>query len=404
MFSRPRLLLLVQLPPPIHGVTVMNREILKSELLAARFDIEVLPLAFSTSLQDLNRPSARKIGRMLDTCVRLAHALVARRPDAVYFTLSPIGNAFYRDCALVAIMKLLGVPRIYHLHGKGIRERMGAPWWRQLYRWAFRDAWVIHLGERLVAELESLVPRDRVLVVPNGIAERSVPDRGDRTGCPRLLYLSTMIESKGPLVLVEALGLLRARGIEFEATFAGAELDDGCLARFRDEVHRLGLERQVRYVGPAYGEAKHRLFDEHDVFVFPTLNEAFGIVALEAMQAGLPVVATCEGALPDIVEHGETGLLVPPRDPAALASCLTELLSDRGMQRRMGARGKERQAQRYTLAAFERNLTAALETCTNASINASSPGSRGAAEAMYRERLHQDVCKVLDIRKYLRPT
>jgi glycosyltransferase involved in cell wall biosynthesis len=222
---------------------------------------------------------------------------------------------------------------------------------------------VIHLAERLVADLESLVPRARVLVVPNGIAERSVPDRRARAGCPRLLYLSNMIESKGPLVLVEALGLLRARGIEFEATFAGAEFNDGCLARFRDEVHRLGLERLVRYVGPAYDDAKHRLLDEHDVFVFPTCNDAFGLVALEAMQAGLPVVTTHEGALPDIVEHGETGLLVPPRDPGALASCLAELLSDPGMQRRMGARGRARHAQRYTLAAFERNLTAALEMC-----------------------------------------
>ncbi|HEX2691304.1 MAG TPA: glycosyltransferase family 4 protein [Kofleriaceae bacterium] len=369
---RPRLLLLVQLPPPIHGVAVVNQAIIQSELLASRFDIEVLPLAFSASLQDLDRPSVRKVGKMIETCARLAHALVSRRPDAVYFTLSPTGGAFYRDCALVAIMKLLGVPRIYHLHGKGIRERIGAPWRRQLYRWVFRDAWVIHLAERLIADLESLVPRARVLVVPNGIAERSVPDRGDRAGGPRLLYLSNMIESKGPLVLVEALGLLRARGIEFEATFAGAEFNDGCLARFRERIRRLGLERQVQYMGPAYDEAKHRLLDEHDVFVFPTCNDAFPLVVLEAMQAGIPVVTTHEGAIPEIIEDGETGLLVPRRDPVALASCLEALLSDPGMQRRMGARARVRHEERYTLAAFERNLVAALETCTEAA----SAGSR----------------------------
>lgn len=362
--DRTRLLCVMQLPPPIHGVTVVNQAVANSELLASRFEIEVLPLAFSASLQDLNRPSVRKIGRMLDTCVRLAHALAARRPDAVYFTLSPTGNAFYRDCVLVAIMKLFGVPRIYHLHGKGIRERIGAPWRRQLYRWAFRDAWVIHLAERLVADLESIVPRQRVLVVPNGIAERSVPDRGQRAGCPRLLYLSNMIETKGPLVLVEALGLLRARGVEFEATFAGAEFNDGCLDGFRDAIRRLGLERCARYVGPAYDEAKHRLLDEHDVFVFPTCNDAFPLVVLEAIQAGLPVVTTHEGAIPEIIQDGETGLLVPRRDPAALASCLAALLSDPGMQRQMAARARVRHEQNYTLAAFERNLAAALTTCT----------------------------------------
>jgi glycosyltransferase involved in cell wall biosynthesis len=354
----------MQLPPPIHGVTVVNQTIVNSELLASRFEIEVLPLAFAASLEELDRFTVRKLGRMLETCARLAHVLVTRRPDAVYFTLAPTGSAFYRDCVFVAIMKLAGVPRIYHLHGKGIRARLATPWRRWLYRWAFQNAWVIHLAERLAADLEDLVPRPRMSIVPNGVAERSVSDRRNHGGRPRLLFLSNMTESKGPLVLLEALGLLAARGLAFEATFAGAGNRNGFLDRFHAEVRRLGLERQVRYVGPAYGEAKHRLLDEHDVFVFPTCNDAFPLVALEAMQAGIPVVTTHEGALPEIVEDGETGLLVPPRDPAALAACLAALIADPSMQRRMGARGRERHAQRYTLAAFERNLAVALAACT----------------------------------------
>jgi len=367
----------MQLPPPIHGVTVVNQAIANSELLASRFELEVLPLAFAASLEDLARPTVRKLGRMLGTCARLAHALATRRPDAVYFTLAPTGAAFYRDCAFVAILKLAGVPHIYHLHGKGIRGRLAPPWRRRLYRWAFRRAWVIHLAERLVADLEGLVPRARVIIVPNGVAERRSPDRERRDDRPRLLFLSNMVESKGPLVLLEALGLLSARGVAFEATFAGAGRDDGCLDRFHAGVRRLGLERQVRYVGPAYGADKHRLLDEHDVFVFPTSNDAFPLVVLEAMQAGIPVVTTREGALPDIVEDGETGLLVPPRDPAALASCLAALAADPGLQRRMGARGRERHAQRYTLAAFEQNLAAALAACTEAT----SAGARASRPA-----------------------
>src|SRR5689334_25417172 len=85
--ARPRLLCLMQLPPPIHGVTVVNQAIANSELLASRFELEVLPLAFAASLEDLARPTVRKLGRMLETCARLAHALATRRPDAVYFTL-----------------------------------------------------------------------------------------------------------------------------------------------------------------------------------------------------------------------------------------------------------------------------------------------------------------------------
>jgi glycosyltransferase involved in cell wall biosynthesis len=369
----------MQLPPPIHGVAVVNQIIANSALLASRFELEVLPLSFAASLAELDRFTIRKLGRMVSTCARLARALVTRRPDAVYFTLAPTGAAFYRDCAFVAIMKLAGVPRIYHLHGKGIRARLAAPWRRRLYRWAFREAWVIHLAERLVPDLEDLVPRARVAIVPNGVADRRAPDPGTRGARPRLLFLSNMIESKGPLVLLEALGLLRARGVAFEATFAGSGCDDGVLDRFHAEVRRLGLERQVRYVGPAYDEAKHRLLDEHDVFVFPTCNDAFPLVALEAMQAGIPVVTTHEGALPEIVEDGETGLLVPPRDPEALAGCLAALAADPSMRRRMGARGRERHEQRYTLAAFERNLAAALTACTEATGAGSRAARRGLA-------------------------
>jgi glycosyltransferase involved in cell wall biosynthesis len=262
----------------------------------------------------------------------------------------------------IAVMKLAGVPRIYHLHGKGIRPRLSARWQRLLYTWAFRDAWVIHLSERLVPDIDGLVPRDRVLIVPNGIAERTPAARARRAGCPRLLFLSNMVESKGPLVLLEALGHLSARGIAFEATFAGAASNDALMERFTATIRRLDLERRVRYVGPTYGEQKYRLLDDHDIFVFPTSNDAFPLVALEAMQAGMPIVTTHEGALPEIVEDGQTGLLVPSRDPAALADRLAALIADDGMQRELGARARARQEQRYTLARFEQTLTAALMT------------------------------------------
>jgi glycosyltransferase involved in cell wall biosynthesis len=362
--KRPRLLCLMQLPPPVHGAAVVNQTVANSKLLASLFELEVLPLAFAGSIKDIEHASVRKLARMLGISARLAYALVARRPDAVYFTLAPTRSAFYRDCLFIALMKLAGVPRIYHLHGKGIRPRLSAAWHRLLYTWAFRDAWVIHLSERVAADIEGLVPRDRVMIVPNGIAERNAPARAQRSGCTRLLFLSNMIESKGPLVLLEALGQLHARGVAFEATFAGAVSNADFLARFTAAIQRLGLERRARYVGPAYGEQKYRLFDEHDIFVFPTSNDAFPLVALEAMQAGMPVVTTDEGALAEIVEDGATGLLVPPRDPAALAERLAALIANPGLQRQMGARARARQEQRYTLAVFEQNLAAALMACT----------------------------------------
>lgn len=377
---RPRLLCLVQLPPPIHGVTVVNQTVATSELLASRFDLEILPLASAASFEDLDRVSLRKLGRLVQTSIRLAHALLVRRPDAVYFTISPSGAAFYRDCVFIAIMKAAGVRRVFHLHGTAIRSRLGTRWRRQVYRWAFREAWVIHLSERLIADVADLVPREHVAVVANGVAERRVHEPTQREGVARVLFLSNMTETKGPLVLIDALGRLRARGIAFEATFAGAAHHREFLARCHVAIRRHGVERQVRYVGPAYGAAKHRLLEQHDIFVLPTCRDAFPLVALEAMQAGLPVVATNEGALPEIVENGETGLLVPSRDPEALACCIARLVTDPELRRRLGAAGRARCMQTYTQTAFEHNLAAALTTCTQASSSRPrAPGSGSTA-------------------------
>lgn len=350
----------MQLPPPVHGVTVVNQCVAQSTLLSSQFDIQLLPLAFAPRFEDLDRVSIRKLGRVMTTAVQLAFALVARRPDAVYFTLTPTGAAFYRDCLFVGIMKLSGVRRIFHLHARTGRV---TGWRRALYRWAFRDASVIHVAARLAVELDSFVPAERVFVVPNGVAERPLRMRARRTTRLRLLYLSNLTESKGPLVLIEALAMLRARGIAFEATFAGAVHDNDFLARWYAALRRHRLDEHVRYVGPAYDETKDRLYGEHDIFVLPTSKDAFPLVALEAMQAGLPVVSTCEGAIPDIVCDGETGLLAPSGNPEALANCLARLATDSDMRHRMGEQGRVRWRRAYTDEIFEHELAATLARC-----------------------------------------
>ena len=83
------------------------------------------------------------------------------------------------------------------------------------------------------------------------------------------------------------------------------------------------------------------------MFALPTLREAFGLAFVEAMAFGLPVVGSRIEAMPEIVVDGETGLLVPPRDPAALAGALSALLADPARARRMGEAGRARVAERF---------------------------------------------------------
>lgn len=345
----------------------MNQCVAESRLLANQFEIDVFPLRFADSIDDIGRIRVRKIARSFLTAWRLILRVAKRPPDLAYFTVSPVGGAFYRDCLFLAVLKMFRVPRVLHLHGKGVNPASRRIWRRALYRWAFRKAWVIQLSPALAQDVAGVTSHDRLLFVPNGVLDRAAyPDRNHLPSrIPRILFLSNMKQEKGPLVLLEALGELHRRGVSFHATFAGAPTA-GCIEAFDSGVERLGLGGQVRYVGPVYGDAKESLLAEHDVFAFPTFypQEAFPIVLLEAMQHSLPVVTTFEGAIPDVVEDGVTGYLVPQRDVLSLASRLAELLSSPTQRVAMGRKGRARYLDRFTLEHFEQRLADALQQAT----------------------------------------
>ncbi|MFL5300025.1 MAG: glycosyltransferase family 4 protein, partial [Anaeromyxobacteraceae bacterium] len=104
----------------------------------------------------------------------------------------------------------------------------------------------------------------------------------------------------------------------------------------------------VAHLGPVPMDALPALFAQATVFALPTLQEPFGLAYLDAMSCGLPCVATRTEAVPEIVEDGVTGLLVPPGDAASLATALERLLADRELARRMGERGRARVEARFT--------------------------------------------------------
>jgi glycosyltransferase involved in cell wall biosynthesis len=115
-----------------------------------------------------------------------------------------------------------------------------------------------------------------------------------------------------------------------------------------DQVRRLGLDSAVRLLGPRVDV--EQLLAASDLFVCPSVwDEALGFVNLEAMAAGLPVVATRMGGIPEAVRDGETGLLVPPRDAAALAAAVKSLLDDPGRREAMGRAGRRWVEQAFSI-------------------------------------------------------
>lgn len=110
----------------------------------------------------------------------------------------------------------------------------------------------------------------------------------------------------------------------------------------------LGIEEHVRFLGFIEHSKLPPYFSSADLFVLPSRREGFGLVLAEAMACGVPVVSTRVGGIPEVVEDGVTGLLVPPNDPAAIAEAIIELLDDPERMRDMGVRGRERVSEHFT--------------------------------------------------------
>jgi glycosyltransferase involved in cell wall biosynthesis len=137
------------------------------------------------------------------------------------------------------------------------------------------------------------------------------------------------------------MGHLKRQGSSLHLRIAGNEERAGELARARTRLGELALKESCQLVGDVRGETKTRLLDEASLFVLPSYQEGLPIAVLEAMAAGLPVITTPVGGLPEVIKDGYNGFLVPPGAVAVLAEKLALLAANPDLRETMGRRNLE---------------------------------------------------------------
>ncbi|MBI2902623.1 MAG: glycosyltransferase family 4 protein [Candidatus Methylomirabilis oxyfera] len=193
---------------------------------------------------------------------------------------------------------------------------------------------------------ESGYPTERIVIVPHGLppCDDLVRPRTPklRLRGAHLLYVGRLVSHKGVQYLLEALHQVRQVYPELILTLAG----DG---PFRPQLERLaasmGLSEAARFIGLQPRSRLFELYAEADLMVVPSLSESFCYVALEGAMAGIPIVATNVGGIPDVL--GDAAILVPPMDPAALARGILTLLSDSTTATANATQARERAVARF---------------------------------------------------------
>lgn len=355
---KPRILFILHLPPPIHGAAVMGKYIQESELINSSFDCFCINLATAGSLSDIGHVSLEKLLKYLLLLRYISHVVKEIRPELVYITPNAGGKAFFKDFIVVQMLKSMGCKIIAHYHNKGVSAYQSKWIYNFLYKRFFSNLKVILLAENLYKDIAKYVKREDVYICPNGIPSSCKEEMEARRNnvIPHLLFLSNLLISKGVIVLLDALKILKEKEYTFVCQFIGGETAEINAVQFFEEVNKRELSDLVTYVGRKVREEKEAFFRQADIFVFPTYYETFGLVNLEAMEYKLPVISTNEGGIPDIVKDGENGLICEKQNPVSLADCIAKLLDDEELRVKMGSAGHEKFCREFTLDKFENRM------------------------------------------------
>ncbi|HEX9395339.1 MAG TPA: glycosyltransferase family 4 protein [Burkholderiales bacterium] len=355
--ARPRVLLVGPLPPPLGGVQLMVNMQLHS-ILARVFELHMVDTSKRQLRWAVEHPTWRTPFYVVRDFTRLVRMLIQVRPAAALLHAAA-GASFLRDWVLMLAVRLTGAKVICHYHGTlhaGFPST-ATPRGRAIGRFLMSVAHrVIVLGPTYQREMGKAWQRDDLVWAPN-MADvdffRSVPAGtpapwlapGERA----VLFVGRLSAPKGIYDLFDAIPQVIQRHPEARFVLAGVAESDAMEPVVRAEAQRRGIAAHVRFLGSLEGRDKALAYSNSQMLVVPSWTEGFPLVIPEAMAAGLPVIATAVGAIPDFVKHGEDGFLIAPRAPLELADRVCRLLADDALRVRMSRRVRQRAPREFAI-------------------------------------------------------
>jgi len=363
---RPKVLFVGAFPPPeraVFGGMVSSCAALLESSFAQRCELYTLD---TTQVTSPPPPFWRRLALAIPRMARFAWRLERQRPDVVLL-FAAIGGSLVEKGVMAWLARLRGIPVLMFPRGGAIIEQAKrSPMDARMIRLVFGGSrMVLCQSERwrtFACTVLGLAP-EAAPVIPNwtalpalmtiGRARQPRPD-----GTPvRLLFLGWMDRGKGIQELLDAC-LALAPGRRFTLTVAG-EGDWSEAARRFVATH--DLSSMVTFTGWLRGTEVHRVLEAADVLVLPSWAEGLPNAMVEAMAAGLAVIVSAVGSVPDVVTDGVTGLLTTPRDVPGLTAAMARVLDDPELRVRLGRAACDAAAERFAVEPAADRLCAAIQ-------------------------------------------
>lgn len=356
-----RLIVVGPVPPPFHGVSVSTLLVLKNGLVRATFAVEHLDTSDPRPIATVGKWDIRNGILALGALVRLLPLLRGDK-GILYLPISQGRPGFLRDSILIHVARLARWKVAIHLRGSEMLDfyacsgRLWRGWMRKTLRSV--DSAAV-MGEGLRWLLSGFLPLRSIEAVPNGTPDQAgLVDSQERERC--VLFLSNLRRRKGVVEAIDA--ALRVAAVEADVCFRfvgeweSSQLRDDLLDRAAAWGDR------IQFLPPVIGADKDRLLAQSFIFLFPPVEpEGHPRVLLEAMAAGLPVITTNRGAIPDTVIDGKTGFVLDDPDSELLAERVLNLIRDEALRNSMGAAARHRYVEFFSQEQADRRLAEWLE-------------------------------------------
>jgi len=347
-----KILILAQTPPPFHGQAIMQKY-----LVDAKWDWcekKHIKLNYSDKISEVGKFKFSKIFSLFKIVFAVWSERLKGEIDLLYYPpAGPNRIPLFRDIVTLLLTKWTAKKIIFHFHAGGINELLErlSPIENMLAKISLQkpDASIVLL-ESYKKEIEWFQSKS-IYIIPNGISD--VPQKiieKENVNPINILTVGLISEEKGIYDLIATAKILKEENINFVWNVIGAftsfELEKEC----RQLIENYGLNGNVKFAGEQNGEKKWNFFKNADLFVFLSFaSEAFPLTLLEAMMFSLPVVATDWRGIPEIIEEGKNGFLVPVKDPAGIAEKIEMLYKDSSLREKLGKKGRAIYSEKFTL-------------------------------------------------------